>query len=534
MFKRVSFDLRKAVFVASYLVASHWCLTGAIAQSIQIPVYGVFELTLTAAGNYSSPYLQMPGDNTTPGFVVGTFTGPNGEKVVIDGFWDGGSTWKIRMAPTAVGTWTYSTSSSDTGLNGKVGSFTAVSSNSKGFIRVDPNRKHQFMWSDGTPFQMKPAAMSIHAGKSGGGIFNYGGWMSDGSFQQYVDTRVSQGFNAMYWGMVISKWGLNTGNTQFNEGGQPFLNMNLSNPINPAYFQAADRRMVYALSKGLIPQFGIVWPDSLPSGWTTQAGKRLWRYVIARYAAYNVTWNLFGEGHEWNSDTVLNDWGNLTKKWDPYGHPTSFHTSNETGVQAQSWMDYLNFQLVTGDLLTPVTSSWSLNKPIVYAEYYGYDDALGTGFGATPDEIRVKVWSIRTSGAFPVYETWGTNLNTEAVGYVKNLWSFYDKTSWWSLAPAQSLVNRGLMLADVGREYVVYLETGGTVTVNLTAAAGSLSVEWYNPRTGTYTGRTTVTGGGSRTFTAPDGNDWVLHISDGSGGTADLTPPLPPTNLRVL
>ena len=79
--------------------------------------FDVFELALTAAGDYTNPYLQMPHDATTPGFVVGTFTAPDGNVITMDGFWDGGHTWRIRMAPTAVGKWSYRTRSSDPGLN---------------------------------------------------------------------------------------------------------------------------------------------------------------------------------------------------------------------------------------------------------------------------------------------------------------------------------------------------------------------------------------------------------------------------------
>src|SRR5262245_39997169 len=88
-------------------------------ESLSVPRYDVFEIALTAAGSYHNPYLEMPADATTRGFVVGTFTGPGGEKITIDGFWDGGSTWKIRMAPTVVGTWRYTTFSADAGLNGR-------------------------------------------------------------------------------------------------------------------------------------------------------------------------------------------------------------------------------------------------------------------------------------------------------------------------------------------------------------------------------------------------------------------------------
>src|SRR5215510_12710408 len=87
--------------------------TSGASQPGPIPKYGIFELPLTATGNYANPYLQMPGDDTSRGFVVGTFTGPGGKTIIIDGFWDGGNSWKIRMAPTVVGDWSYKTSSPD-------------------------------------------------------------------------------------------------------------------------------------------------------------------------------------------------------------------------------------------------------------------------------------------------------------------------------------------------------------------------------------------------------------------------------------
>jgi hypothetical protein len=75
---------------------------------------------------------------------------------------------------------------------------------------------------------------------------------------------------------------------------------------------------------------------------------------------------------------------------------------------------------------------------------------------------------------------------------------------------------------------VVYLKSGGTVTVNLSATGASLPVEWFNSRTGTYTSATAVTCGSSKVFTAPDNNDWVLHIGNGSGTVTPPPPSQPP------
>ncbi len=49
--------------------------------------------------------------------------------------------------------------------------------------------------------------------------------------------------------------------------------------------------------------------------------------------------------------------------------------------------------------------------------------------------------------------------------------------------------------------------------LNLSTASGPLDVSWFDPRSGATTPAAAVSGGGTRSFTAPDGNDWVLQIT---------------------
>ena len=59
----------------------------------------------------------------------------------------------------------------------------------------------------------------------------------------------------------------------------------------------------------------------------------------------------------------------------------------------------------------------------------------------------------------------------------------------------------------------MYLPDGGSVTVNLAATAGTLNVEWFNPRTGAVTNGGIKAGGSSASFSAPDtSGDWVLYL----------------------
>jgi hypothetical protein len=66
--------------------------------------------------------------------------------------------------------------------------------------------------------------------------------------------------------------------------------------------------------------------------------------------------------------------------------------------------------------------------------------------------------------------------------------------------------------------YAVYLPNGGTTTIDLSGAAGTFEVKWYNPRTGGPLQNGTVStieGGGSRGLgnaPADRSNDWAVLI----------------------
>jgi hypothetical protein len=71
----------------------------------------------------------------------------------------------------------------------------------------------------------------------------------------------------------------------------------------------------------------------------------------------------------------------------------------------------------------------------------------------------------------------------------------------------------GYCLAKPGSQYLVYLPSGGSVTLNLSAVTGTLSVEWLNPATGLITQAGTVGSGSSVTVPgAPFSGPSVLFL----------------------
>ncbi|MHC4713224.1 MAG: DUF6298 domain-containing protein [Planctomycetota bacterium] len=81
--------------------------------------------------------------------------------------------------------------------------------------------------------------------------------------------------------------------------------------------------------------------------------------------------------------------------------------------------------------------------------------------------------------------------------------------------PRSEVASSGYCLADparTGGRYLVYLPEGGSVTVDLRAARGRLSVEWFDPVTGKSKKCGTVKGGAKRPFTSPFKEDAVLFL----------------------
>lgn len=82
-----------------------------------------------------------------------------------------------------------------------------------------------------------------------------------------------------------------------------------------------------------------------------------------------------------------------------------------------------------------------------------------------------------------------------------------------AMTPRGDLVSTEYCLADPGREYLVYVPHGGSVTVDLARAGGPLSVIWLDPGTGNATRAGETKGGARRKFTSPLADDALLYLS---------------------
>jgi len=97
----------------------------------------------------------------------------------------------------------------------------------------------------------------------------------------------------------------------------------------------------------------------------------------------------------------------------------------------------------------------------------------------------------------------------KALGHTRR---FAEKMDLAATQPRPDLASTKYCLAHPGREYLMYLPTVATVSVDLTAAKARFSVEWLDPETGRAQNSTPVTGGAWREFTAPYPHQAVLYL----------------------
>jgi hypothetical protein len=92
------------------------------------------------------------------------------------------------------------------------------------------------------------------------------------------------------------------------------------------------------------------------------------------------------------------------------------------------------------------------------------------------------------------------------------------------MVPHDELASSAYCLANVGKEYLLYVPSGGSVAVDLAAASARLAVEWFDPKTGQTSAADPVTGGGRREFTAPFAGDAVLYLKTAGREPASPAP----------
>ena len=106
--------------------------------------YTVYEITLP----FSEAGLANVWEDVT---VSAVFTSPSGKAITVKGFYHSQDTWKIRFAPSELGTYTYHATIAHAPEQKVVdGSFDCVASQEKGFVRASAQNPLRLVFEDGS------------------------------------------------------------------------------------------------------------------------------------------------------------------------------------------------------------------------------------------------------------------------------------------------------------------------------------------------------------------------------------------------
>lgn len=484
-------------------------------RSEQINRFDKIELEFIAEDSYDNPY--------TDGGFSAQVTTPGGSTFNVDGFWDGGNTWKLRIMPTELGEYSYITSSDDPGLNGNSGSFQCVESAHPGMLIVNEDYPYTFKLSHGGPF--------FWMGETSWLMMSDAVSFSSGVFQQMIDTRVAQKFNGIHFVLGTGGLPIGTDNPQ-NEGGYLWISQQ-EQRINPDFFKWMDRRIDYVHEKQMVLGFFITWAQHY-SQFTNEEYKRLERYLIARYAAHPLLyWVVVGEFDESGRISDYNDHGEFIDARDPYGHLISNHPGHSDPdnlgtsriFAGQSWFDFLIQQFPdypghydANDINNALTEDRNKNLPVVNIEF-GYEDMEYKGKVFSKDMVRKSAWATVVGGGFPSYGHKETiravdtdYLMTPGTSYMTILYDFFTNMNWWDMQPENDRVDNGFCLSRGVIDYVIYLPDGGAVNVDLRENVAIYLAKWFNPQTGSSNDTQKVVGGSMHRYQAPYDDDAVLWL----------------------
>jgi len=305
-------------------------------------------------------------------------------------------------------------------------------------------------------------------------------------------------------------------------------------------FEQADKLGMYLHFKTLETENELL----LDGGDLGPQRKLYYRELIARFAHHlALNWNLGEEINDATHDQKV-AWANYFWTHDPYQHHIVIHNMGDphydllgdasalTGFSLQtSKPDFSQVHRRTRDY---IDRSVTAGKPWVVAcdEPGDATHALITDEeDPTHDNARKNaLWGNIMAGGAGVewyfgYQHPHSDLTCQDYRTRAEMWrqcrialEFFDKYEipFWDMKCQDELTARDddYCLVKPGEVYLVYLKSGGTVRINVTA--GNFKYGWFNPRTGDglngLLNPGSVDTGKKVDVTAPDSNDWLLTI----------------------
>ncbi len=509
-----------------------------------------YELSFTSEETYDNPLYDIDE-------FYAIFNAPSGRKQKINGFWDGGKTFRIRFAPDEPGRWSYQTTCSnegDTGLHGKSGSFSCIPNESeleiyqRGEI-TQPKGTYHLTYHDGTPFFWSACTAWNGALKS-----------TEEEWDTYLQHRVDHNYSVIQF--VTTQWrgcDVNSQDQVAYEGTGKIT-------LNPEFFQHLDAKVDRINTYGLIAAPVLLWAlpfgagRHLSPGYTLplEEAVMLARYVVARYGGNQVIWILGGDGrYAFEYEQRWLEIGRRVFEDDPPGqvsqHPHGRLWIGDNHAE-EAWLDIVGYQSShsnaqgTVDWINkgPVATRWQhlparpvINMEPNYEEIRNEIDA--------EDVRNASYWSLFatpisgiTYGANGIWpwiregeeilnhrkddhvSTWRQSIDFPGSLQIGYLAEFIQQYEWWNLRPANELLvsqpgeeqyNHFIsVVQSLDKELIMaYVPRGDTIML-YHLQNQDYQAQWFNPRKNNFMETSTQIVDGIITAQTPNNEDWILIL----------------------
>jgi len=495
---------------------------------------GVYEISLATK--------QVPLEPFKPNLVQLTFTKPDGNVVIVDAFYDGGSVFRARAYCSMPGDWTWFCSSEISSLTGKHGKFKVVDSDLPGKLRQDPADLYQFIFDNGDWF--------LHIGETG---YRYLTDM-ERKWKSYINQAVLMGATK------IRTW--------FCQGRHDvqILFSDDRNSLNLEYWKEMDRRLAYSLEQYPQLQFQLI-----PYGEDTDELKRyangdkmaklIADYAQARFSAYpNVQWcisndrEIITEGEEKGRKiyaSTIHQIAQDMQKREPWGTLITNHQSRFSGYQFvnANWSDITTLEdldQVSGELIMQYRDNST--TPIVMDEdrYETYRQPEHPRYF-----FRRLMWASLLSGGHATYGGYRTheahaieNIGKDTID-VRGIQGYYDgsakltggndfihihrffqdaRLTLSGLTPDDGFVGGDPLQFKCIRDEnvcIIYLANPDHPSPEKAKASDSIpnvellipdaTAKWFNPSTGKWSEEKKISGGKQK-LEAPSAGDWIILL----------------------
>ena len=486
------------------------------------------------------------------------FISPMGETNEVDGFWDGGRTWRVRFSPDQAGRWQFKTACSDTdndGLHNQTGEFICSANigltrfHKRGQVRVSPDRSH-LEHMDRTPFFWLADTVWTAAREA-----------EPKDWQFYAQTRTRQLF-------TVAQWAVAPGEDAKNQSAYTGFAERIA--INPDFFKRLDTKLEVLSQAGIlsaiVPLREMQSPKDAATRLPDDQAALLVRYVVARWGAEPVAWLLAFEG-----DALAKN----AQRWKKIGqavfgsraHAPVILFPGETHwlldeFRDQKWVDVFGYQSVadvTEDALKwtvsgPLMAEWKKEPARPLIPFVPYENGLVAQSRKrfSSDDVRhAAYWSLLLAPPAGVsygaeglanwqmifgpkdeqteatdLPMWRKALFMPAAKQMTYLAKLINSMDFWTLLPQPKVVasqpgnqSPRRFIAAAGNEAntlsLVYVPEDRTLELVLEALPRSPAVTWFNPRTGVNNPAVAVVGGTSCQFPTPDPGDWLLVMKAG-------------------